>query len=705
MKLILAEKPSVAKSLAETLLTNPKKSDGYFTDNSTYYITYAFGHLLNLYDYKDYDPTFTKWELDRFPFIPEKFKYKIIESRDNSIKKQFLTIKKLVNAPEVTEIINAADGDREGELLSSMILSATGTKKPVKRLWISSHTPRDILNGMKNLIDDNKMIPLKNAGFARQKTDWLIGINYTCLATLQYGNGKGSLLTIGRCVLPTLKLIYDRDMQIKNFKPEDYYELWGSFEYNSKLYKGIYFDAEKHIKFKTSDSLKNIKSTIDNKTGLVVKKIIEESIQSIPSLFNLSLLQGHITSKYNNWTASKVLSVCQKLYESGYITYPRVESTVLNETQVDEAKNILYILSKDLSYNNLIKFKVTKKVFNSAKVDSHPAIIPTYIIPTNLSSDERIIYEEIKKRFIAQFMPDAVFEKTEIITDVQGFKFLSKGKVLISSGWLVLYEKELNTSSEDESDNEQLLPDVRENTQVNSLESIVLNKQTRPPKHYTENTLLSAMKSCGNKILEENIDLVLKGYSIGTAATRAETIQKLESNSYITRKNKTLSITDVGIRLIEIFPVKDLMDIDYTGKLEMKLKSIENGQYDANILLNEVIESIKTGSNIIKNTSGTVKEKTTASTEALGKCPQCKEGNIIEGKKGYGCSRWKQGCNFVIWKEKCGKKISKTTVKSILSHGKSKEIQGFISKNKKSFSAVLELKYEGDKCTVGFKDW
>lgn len=567
MKLVLAEKPSVAKTIA-SFLGAKTRQDGYFEGND-YIITYAVGHLVSLYDMKDYDKDkySGSWKMNNFPFIPEdKFKFKI----DSSKTKQFNTVKKLLNRKDVEYVINATDNDREGELIAFLIFLLAKNKKPVKRILVNEWTPEDITRGIKNLKDEDEMRNLQAAGYTRLITDWLIGINFTSVATLKYGNGK--LLNIGRVILPTVKLVYDRDMEILNFVPKTYYEIEGHFKAETGEYKGKYIKG-KESKFDTLEDANKIIASIASKTGKILDKKVTMSKEYAPKLFSLTSLQGYITSKYSNFTSDKVLNVCQSLYEGngkgGYITYPRTDSIFLEESLASKASQTLDKLKVGLEYENKIKFSKTKRVFDSSKVDSHSAIIPTYIIPKNLSKDEQLVYDAIKDRFIANFMPPAEYENTEIKTEVDNCTFLTKGKVLKSKGYLEVYNKE---------EKNDLLPLVNKDDVVDVLEIKPLTKQTTPPKPYTEDTLLKAMKNCGKNVPEEDTT-VLSGYSIGTSATRADVLKKINQVGYVKKKGKSYSITDLGKNLVEIFPVKDLFDVDYTGKLEKSLSDIQKGKY------------------------------------------------------------------------------------------------------------------------------
>lgn len=713
MKLILAEKPSVAKTIASFLGAKTRR-DGYFEGNE-YIVTYAFGHLVSLYDMKDYDKEkySGSWKMANFPFIPDKFRFKV----DDSKQKQFNIIKELLNKNNIEYVINATDNDREGELIAFLIFLLAKNKKPVKRILVNEWTPKDITRGLENLKDEEDMRNLQAAGYTRLITDWLIGINFTSVATLKYGNGK--LLNIGRVILPTVKLVYDRDMEIKNFVPKTYFEIEGNFKCKNGTYKGKLMKG-KESKFDTEEEAMAVIESITSKEGIVSSKKVTNSKEYAPKLFSLTSLQGYITSKYANFTSDKVLNVCQSLYEGkgkgGYITYPRTDSVYLEESLTDKVSQTLNRLKQGLPYEDKIKFAKTKRVFDSSKVDSHSAIIPTYIVPNSLTPDEKIVYQAIKDRFIANFMPPAEYENTEIKTDVDGNMFLTKGKVLKVPGYLEVYNKEQKND---------LLPYVDKGEAVDVLEILPLKKQTTPPKSYTEDTLLKAMKNCGKNVDDE--DLVLAGYSIGTSATRGDVLKKIAQVGYVAKKGKSYYITDLGINLVEIFPVKELFDVDYTGKLEKSLSDIQKGKFSRKEYLTNIMNFIVKNVNLIKydspkkiNTEAYVYDpktgkskaqselnktakkskstdakasasKTDTKNNSLGKCPVC-GGDVIEVESGFLCTNYKT-CKFGIFKNDkylafYKKKPNKTMVKSILKKGEAK-VKSLTDKNGNKFDAVL----------------
>ncbi|MEN2766654.1 type IA DNA topoisomerase [Ornithinibacillus xuwenensis] len=708
MKLILAEKPSVAKNIADALGIKVKK-DGYFEGNQ-YLITWAFGHLLQLNDAKDYDNKMARRKMDNFPFIPAKFEYKVKSNpknrqwADQGAKKQLSIIHSLMKRQDISAIISACDYDREGQLIGDSIIYRAKPVKPVYRLLLNEWTKDEVLKGLELLRPNEELRPLQDAGVSRQWADWVIGINLTSVATLKYQKGKGKALNIGRVLLPTLKIIYDRDKEIKSFVPEDYFKLMATFQTeNNDIYEGAYIENSED-KFKQRENLDTLQELIQQKEAIVIDKKVEKKKEFPPFLFNLSSLQGHITSKYKGWTSDKVLKVAQSLYEKKFITYPRTSSTALEETLVGKTAKVLDTLAEDLPYKSEIKFMKTNRVFNNAKVESHSAIIPTYMKPKRLSVDEQIVYDGIKNRFIMQFMPVAEFEETKIHTKivdeaVKGI-FESKGRVQLVEGW----KKVEKIVSKD-----KLLPIVQLRERMKVTNAEVTAHVTKPPKPHTEKTLLRVMETCGKSFKEDDdvefVGSILTGFSIGTPATRAETIKKLKDVGYINTQGKSLLCTELGRNLVETFPVKSLFDLEFTGRLEKSLSDIQKGAVPKREFLNTVFQFTKQSVEEIKlDQEVTIQEVTTTSSasqshEVLGACPAC-GGKIVEGSKGFGCSNWKNGCKFAIWKNDkylraLKKKPTKTMVKSLLKNQKA-YVKGLTSKQGKKFNAYLSYEKNPD---------
>ena len=722
-KVIIAEKPSVAKNIADALKIKTRR-DGYF-EGEGYYITWAFGHLLQLYDAKDYDENMKGWRMDKFPFIPKEFKYKIKcdsynkSSVDKGAEKQINIIKGLIDRPDVDAVISATDFDREGQVISDELFIHYDIKKPIYRLLLNEWTEDEVKKGMNNLKPNSEMKPLQDAGIGRQMADWVIGINLTSVATLRYGgNGKDrKTLNIGRVLLPTLKIIYDRDKEIENFQATSYYKLAANFKSKDNIeFEAMYYEKNSE-KFEKKEDLDKISKLLVGKTGVVVNKEIEKKKEYPPLLFNLSNLQGHITSKYKGWTSDKVLKIAQSLYEKKFTTYPRAGSVALDESLKDKTRKVLESVKKGLPYEDQIKFVDNKRIFDNSKVESHSAITPTYIKPTGLSKDEEIVYTAIKNRFIMQFMPVAEFEETKITLKVHDEnipgEFISKGKVEIIKGWRIV--EKIDTK-------DTILPLVEKDENLDVTGSKVNKVTKKPPKHHTEKTLLRVMETCGKGFKdgkedkdeddetksEEMMKAILSGFSIGTPATRAETIKKLKDIGYIQTKGKSLIATELGRTIVEIFPAKELLDLEYTGRLEKTLSDIEKGKFKKEDFLNliysftnESVEKIKNDTSLLHKFKVEVPE----GAEEIGKCPVC--GNpVIEGEKGFGCTNWKNGCKYTIWKndkfiEAMGKKVTKEMVELLLKNGK----VGFRNlKSRKGTYFSAYLRYEKDEKS-GYYNW
>lgn len=750
-KLILAEKPSVAKNIADA--TDAVRKNGYF-EGQDYIITWAFGHLLQLYDAKDYDPEMKSWKMEKFPYIPGEFHYKLKtdgkhkDQPDAGVVRQMNIIRSLAMRQDVESIISATDDDREGQIIADEILDYLHTGKPVERILLNEWTAAEVQRGLGSLKPNEEMQPLQDAGFGRQIADWLIGINLTSVATLKCRSGKNSrLLNIGRVLMPTLKIIYDRDKEIRDFKVTKYYKLKGIFETDAKKrFEGIYY-VKKNEKFDSPEELEQIRRQIEGHPAEITDKKVTKKKEYAPYLFNLSNLQGFITSKYKGWTSDRVLKTAQDLYEKKLITYPRTASVVLDESLVGKVKKVLEIHRQTSPHQEQMKFHTSKRIFDSKKVESHSAIIPTYMVPKNLSDSERIVYEAVRTRFLAQFMPVAVAEDTVLTlhmlektsgtagewqpaenpetADAETFRstasassesgrtqpgrarmdlpghFIAKGKIQLEPGWKLLEGIDAK---------EVLLPEVNKGDVVTLVKAEVNEVERKPPKPHTEKTLLRVMETCGRKYEEkddqEMMMAILSGFSIGTPATRAETIKKLKDAGYIQAKGKSLSCTELGTKLVETFPVRELFDLEYTGRLEKTLSDIEKKKHTKKEFLDFVTEFVKTSVEEIKNDKnfGSAAGTTPLHEGPVGKCPEC-GADVIETEKAFGCSRWREGCKFAIWKNdslitSLGKKVSYEMVKILLEHGKV-GFRGCISKKGNKFSAYFF--YEKDEKTGRYR--
>lgn len=752
-KVIIAEKPSVARNIADAIDAKQRR-DGFF-EGANFIVTWAFGHLLELYDSKDYDEKMGTWRMDAFPFIPEVFKYKVKSDAndrkvvDQGALKQIETIRSLISRPDVDGVISACDFDREGQIIGDIIIDYLNVQKPVERLLLNEWTAVEVQTGLKKLVPNQSMSSLKDAGIGRQWADWLIGINLTSVASLKYQKGGKKPLNIGRVLLPTLKIIYDRDLEIENFIKEEFHKLIGTFKTaNQELFDAVYTCPEGD-RFTDKQVLDGLKMKLQNTPFTVMNKAVEKKREYPPSLFNLSGLQGHVTSKFKGWTSEKVLKVAQELYEKKLITYPRTASLALEESLIDKTQKVLAVHKKGLPYESLIAFHTQKRVFDNTKVESHSAIIPTYMVPKGLSADEKIVYESVKNRFIMQFMPIAEHEETTLslapTEKPEGYHpegvFLAKGRTQLVEGWRVVEKIQSK---------EKNLPAVEVNEAIDVQKLKVETKGTQPPKHHTEKTLLRVMETCGKKIKTTKRDLsddgpddggdsdadqdegsvevegiavdevpsqedealvaaILSGFSIGTPATRAETITKLKRVGYVTVKGKSLICTEMGRRLVEHLPVKALFDLEYTGRLEKTLSDISKGIVTKSAFMETIIQFTKDAVESIKKDAfypinpeqGVLPE----SKDSLGNCPGCGH-PVIEREKGFGCSNWKAGCKFTIWKDDrflTSLKVVPTrhTVMRLLENGEVYSTS-FIGKNGKKFSAHLKYIKDPDS---GYYQW
>ncbi|MEG2651375.1 MAG: DNA topoisomerase [Eubacterium sp.] len=670
---------SVAKNIADALGIQ-KRQNGFFQGDH-YLITWAFGHLLQLWDAGDYDARYSEWRLEDLPFIPESFKYKVNSIKgqvDQGAKKQLDLIQMLISKDDVTEVISAFDDDREGQIIGDLIFDYLEVHKPITRLLLNEWTKDAVVKGLKHVRPNREFQLLKQAGVARQWADWVIGINLTRAASVKYGDKKA--LNIGRVMMPTLRIVYDRDLEIKQFKPKDYYKLEGIFKTcDGNYYQGTYFNNEGNMAFKSADYFQTLIPEMDGARGEIAEIHTKQKKEYPPKLFDLTALQGFITTQETGWTSDKVLNVAQKLYEGKFLTYPRTASSYLDESLIDRAKTVLESFKNQMPDNDgeLFSFSASKRIFDSKKVEGHSAIIPTVEIPIELSREEQIVYDAVKLRFLSQFIPAAEYEETELISVIHGaqntFSFNTKGRVEVEKGWKVLYNKKVT---------EAILPQLCKNEKVLLYGHEIKKTTTKPPKAHTEDSLLKAMKNCGKHLDEEDesqISSILAGFSIGTPATRAETIKKLRNVGYIIDQGKNLRCTDLGKQMCERFPARKLFDLAFTGQLEKALKDIEKGEQSNNHFLDYIFR-------YTHHAIGQIKEKEVVidavkNSNNLGlRCPIC--GKFLQRTKwGIGCSGYQDGCRFGISNPYRGKKLSDKQLETLIHNRNTGVIKGFKKKD------------------------
>ncbi len=700
MILIIAEKPSLARNIVNAI-GNMKNNNGYYTNN-TYIVTYAFGHLFTLADIEDYSetPTDGKWTMDNLPCFPQNFKFNLKKDAnkktDQGILKQYNTIESLVNRSDVDTIVNAGDADREGEVIVRLIIDKTlKSEKKKVRLWVPDQTAETISAGLQDLKDESSYDNLANEGFARTYIDWLYGVNLTRYATLK----TGTLLRVGRVIIPIVKAIYDRDMAIKNFKPDVYYGIT-----SNELTKNEEIELNSKEKFDKKDIKKAEEycNTLNSLDAIVTDKKIKKDTLNPGKLYSLSKLQNYLGKKYK-MSMEKSLSIVQKLYESGYLTYPRTNSEYLAVAEKDKIKTILGNISK-IGYP--VKFKDKKTIFDDSKIESHSALTPTYKIPKkeNLTEDEFLVYQTVFKRFVAVFCSeDCMVEKTEIkIKCGEKEEFTLKGTIIITPGW---------TRFDDASTKDKILPNLEIGEKINT-NFKPKEKETTPPKHYTIESLNNYLKNPfkeDKKALEENSDeaddtedykAIFEGLELGTEATRTGIIKNAITSEYIALNKDVYTIQPGGVYLIESLSQMEIsMDKYKTSEMGKALKKVFKEEISVDESIKMATDEI---SEIFKKKDLPIeKDKDTGFFgDIIGKCPLC--GNdVVKNRYAYGCKNYKN-CSFKINTIICNRVISKRNAENLLKDGITPKINGFISKNGKNFDAKLKL--DKDKIIFDFSE-
>lgn len=603
MKVCIAEKPSVAKDIARILGAN-SAHNGYMEGNG-YQVTWTFGHLCELKEPHDYTLNWKYWSLGSLPMIPPRFGIKLID--DEGIKRQFDIIKGLFQAAD--EIINCGDAGQEGELIQRWVMQKAGVKCPVRRLWISSMTDEAIREGFANLRDEAQYKPLYLAGLSRAIGDWLLGINATRLYTLKYGRnsyGKGQVLSIGRVQTPTLALIVQRQKEIDNFKPEPYWVL-------ATIYRDTQFTATKG-KFTSKEEGEKAFSTIEGKPFTITSVTKKKGSEQPKQLYDLTSLQVDCNRKYG-YSAEMTLNTIQSLYERKFTTYPRVDTQYLSDDiypKCPQTMNGLFqtTFAGKRPYAELVKalsgkpLPKSKRVFDSSKVTDHHAIIPTGIPPKGLTDVEHNVYDLIARRFIAAFYPDCKFATTTVLGKVDEIEFKVSGKEILDKGWRVVMgapTSEPLPKGGETGQRDTLGKDAQEGTsylptfvkgESGAHTPTLTEKQTTPPKHYTEASLLRAMETAGKLVEDETLRAAMKENGIGRPSSRAGIIETLFRRHYIQRKRKNIEATQTGIALIDTIHEKLLTSAELTGIWEKKLRDIEAKKYDPAQFVNELKEQI-----------------------------------------------------------------------------------------------------------------
>lgn len=692
MVLIIAEKPSLGRNIAAGLGSFQRR-DGYL-ENDKCIITWAFGHLFSLADIETYNPRpdgEKHWTMKNLPCFPTEFKYELRlgddKKIDDGVVKQFNIIKALCNREDVDLIVNAGDADREGEIIvRTCVEKALETPKTQKRLWLPDQTPETVRAAFADMKLEEDYNNLANEGYARTYIDWLYGVNLTRLATLR----TGTLMRVGRVIVPIVKAIYDRDMSILNFVPEKYYSIASKEETNGEV-----VELQSKLKFNANEQKKALEACDKyNSSEAVVTAVKRKKDTISPSkLYSLSKLQNVLGKKYKI-SMTESLAIVQKLYEEGYLTYPRTNSEYLATAEKDKVKKILDNCAK-LGYP--VKFKDKKTIFDDSKIESHSAITPTYKIPdkSKLTEDEMKVYSTVFRRFIAVFCAeDCLAERVEITVDVGGYEsFTLKGLSIIEKGWM---------KYDDATQKDKLLPNLKKGDKVN-INFKPNEKETSPPKHYTIETLNNYLKNPFREeknAIEDTVGAddaeeyraIFEGVELGTEATRSGIIENARKSGYIQLKKDVYTILPDGIYLIESLSRMNIcMDKFKTSEMGKALKSVFRGEMSIEDSINIARDEISRY--FAPQDDVPIEEDTDMGFfgDYIGKCPLCAN-EVKRGKFGYGCMGYKEGCTFRVGSFICGRVISKRNAALLLENGRTSLIKGFVSrKSGKSFDAYLKL--------------
>lgn len=694
MILIIAEKPSLGRNIAAGL-GDFQRRDGYL-ENKQCIITWAFGHLFSLADIEYYSPTESnRWVMDNLPCFPDGFHFELKKGKDkrvdSGVEKQFRIIEQLCNREDVDTIVNAGDADREGEIIvRTCIKKALRTPKTIKRLWLPDQTPQTVKTAFSEMKEDEEYNNLANEGYARTYIDWLYGTNLTRYATLR----SGVLLRVGRVIVPIVQAIYDRDMAIKNFKPEKYYSIASKEKTGDEV-----VELQSKRKFKADEYQKALNTCARyNACDAIVTSVKRKKDSLSPGkLYSLSKLQNALGKKYK-MSMAESLEIVQKLYEEGFLTYPRTNSEYLATAEKGKIKSILENCKK-IGYP--VEFKDKKTIFDDSKIESHSAITPTYKIPdkSRLSEKEMQVYSTVFRRFVAVFCSEeCIAEKVEITVSVGELEdFVLKGLSIREKGWM---------KYDDSTQKDKILPNLQKGDKVN-INFAPVEKETTPPKHYTIETLNNYLKnpfreekasvddSMGTDDAEE-YKAMFEGVELGTEATRTGIIDNARSSGYIQLKKDVYTILPDGIYLVESLERMNIsMNKFKTSEMGRVLKRVYKGDMD-------IGESVAYAQNEISQYFHLSPEKDNDIgffMDRIGVCPLCGR-DVVRYKYNYGCSGYKEGCKFRIFMSMSGRTISVNNAKQLLDQGKTDILHGFVSKSGKNFDAVIKL--EGDKCVFDF---
>ncbi len=696
MRCILAEKPSVARDLAAVLGT-PQKHHGYLSVGSQWIVTWAFGHLVTLADPESYDPTWKSWNWPTLPMLPDPFQLIPIEkSRD-----QWVIVQTLFQRADVTDIVIATDADREGDGIAANICVLSGVSKPLRRLWLSETTPDAIRAAFKAMKPWNPTVPLALAATSRAQADWLVGLNATRAFTLRHSTGRG-VLSVGRVQTPTLRLVTDRDQAIAAFVPVPYWQVDVPFDAPPGTYIGRWTGTENDLpdRIPTRTAANALAARIPAGTPGTIQSVDRKRVNvQPPKLFSLNDLQKEAHRRLH-LTAQQTLDAAQRLYEGHWTSYPRTDATAITASVAATLPRRLQGLPTTyaLLRQQLPQSLNTARLVNDKAVAAagHHAIIPTGTTGTTLSGPDAAVYDLIVRRLLAALLPPGVDERTTVTTLAIGERFLTKGTAVITPGWRIALPPvaDPDAKADDEESPPPIPPGLQARMAVQAQLPQIREKTTKAPPKLNDASLLTLMEKHG----------------LGTLATRARIIEVLLHRGYVIRQKQAIISTTKGQALLAVVP-EAIQSPDLTGQWEAQLEAIAQGTGNPHTFLTAIRDYTRTLVAIAQAQTAAASAPTSSGFSAptgsagvsdatFGSCPACSQGVIQVTAKGWGCSRWRDGCRFMIWKVVAGKTLTASQVKTLLAGKPTRELQGFRSKAGKTFAARLLL--AGDRVTFVF---
>src|SRR3954447_24954594 len=699
--LVIAEKPSVGRDLARVLpgpfekkSSSGEKTERYL-EGPDHVISWAVGHLVQLAEPDEYDDKYKKWRMADLPIVPSRFKLIV---RDERSQKQMSVVRQLLRRDDIDHVVNACDAGREGELIFAYLYEKAGSKLPVQRLWLSSMTEDAMREAFANLRPGEELAQLEAAARSRSEADWIVGMNATRAATIRLRSSFDGAVSLGRVQTPTLAILTRREEEIRAFVPEKYWLVDAAFEASgARRYEGRYH-AGAQPRMGTAEEAEAIAAAARDQTGTITKLDKTTRKERAPLLYDLTSLQREANTRFG-FSARRTLSAAQRLYEEHKaLTYPRTNSRYLPTDMVPEIKPIAAHVGRRPEYAKASEYVrdldvlPLARVVDDAKVTDHHAIIPTNAEHNvgKMSDDDRRIYDLATRRFLAVFHPEAVFENTRVETTVADHIFRTRGKVLVVPGWRGVYGEMAEGEQGDDEDEgrDQQLPKLEQGESADVRDVMVLEKETQPPRRYSDASLLGAMETAGKLVDDDELREVMKDSGIGTPATRAAIIERLIDVGYIERDGRSLVCTEKGLNVIRLLGEHPLTSPSLTGDWESRLEKIELGAESRETFMRDI--ALFAGETVAE-LDAKLKEVRIPRAN-LGPCPVCGH-DIVENRKGFSCwSREDPGCGFVIWKSKAGKTLPAAAARELIATGRTERpVTGFKGRSGRSFRARLAL--------------